>query len=264
MINFHFVKHFFNHYKSATPIDVLHSPFIFKLYNTCIKRQPKQVAFSTIEQLRKDALKNTTPIEQIDLGALGSKQRIRTKSVRYYAAKHAKPKRLAEILHHLIKHLQCKNCIELGTSLGFTGMYLASALPPNGKLYSMEGAPEIYRQAKQHFYKIGLNEKVELINGNFDDELPNLCNKLSAVDFAFIDGNHTYESTLQYFNTLLPLVHNNSVLVFDDIYWSKGMTQAWNEIKQHPQVTVTVDLFFIGLVFFRKEQAKQHFKLRVW
>jgi predicted O-methyltransferase YrrM len=102
-----------------------------------------------------------------------------------------------------------------------------------------------------------------LVEGNFDAVLDEILKYYPQLDLAFIDGNHKKEATLMYFQQMLPLAHNNSVFIFDDIYWSKGMTEAWNEIKKHPQVTVTVDLFFVGLVFFRKEQAKQDFKLRV-
>jgi hypothetical protein len=105
--------------------------------------------------------------------------------------------------------------------------------------------------------------KIDLRVGNFNNLLPAVLNELTQVDLAFIDGNHTYEATINYFNLLLQKTHYNSVLIFDDIYWSKGMTKAWEEIKHHPKVTVTVDLFYIGLVYFRTQQAEEHFKLRV-
>ena len=62
---------------------------------------------------------------------------------------------------------------------------------------------------------------------------------------------------------LLPKTHNDSIFIFDDINWSKGMQEAWNKIKAHPQVSVSIDTFFWGMVFFRKEQVKEHFKIRV-
>jgi hypothetical protein len=52
-------------------------------------------------------------------------------------------------------------------------------------------------------------------------------------------------------------------MVFDDIHWSEGMERAWEEIKRDPAVTLTIDIFFVGLVFFRKMQLiPQHFTIR--
>ena len=98
--------------------------------------------------------------------------------------------------------------------------------------------------------------------GNFDDTLAAVIAEQSKLDFVFIDGNHRKDATLNYFNLCLPKVHEDSVIIFDDIYWSKGMAQAWEHIKAHPDVSVTIDLFWIGLVFFRSGQAKQDFKIR--
>lgn len=263
MINGHFVTHFIKHYWSATRIDVLHSPFIFKLYNSCIARQREPQELSGIEQLRAKALQDPTVITQNDLGARSVENKLRKKPLRFFARAHAKPKRIAHIIYRMVKFYGYENSIELGTSLGFTSMCIAKALPANGHLATIEGAPEIAAVAQQHFNALGVQNKIELLTGNFNELLPGVIQKCPTIDFAFVDGNHTYEATMSYFKQLLPKVNNNTVLVFDDIYWSKGMTKAWEEIKQHTDVTVTVDLFFIGLVYFRREQVKEHFVLRV-
>lgn len=263
MINGHFVTRFIKHYWSATRIDVLHSPFIFNLYNACIARQAEPEALKPVEELRKQLLQDSTQVTQQDLGAGSRRKPQRKKTIAFFAKTHAKPKRIAHILHRIIRQHQYKNGIELGTSLGLTTLCIAKALPDSGRLVTIEGAPEIAAVAKQNFVKLNQQDKIELLTGNFNDLLPEVIKERETIDFAFLDGNHTYEATLNYFNHLLPKMGNNSVMIFDDIYWSKGMTRAWEEVKQHPQVMVTVDLFFIGLVYFRKEQAKEHFVLRI-
>ena len=100
-----------------------------------------------------------------------------------------------------------------------------------------------------------------MLVGDFSKVIPTLAS--TNYDLIFFDGNHNKEATLKYFNQLLPKAHNNSIFIFDDIYWSKGMTEAWEEIKQHEKVTVSIDTFFWGIIFFRKEQAKEHFTIRV-
>jgi predicted O-methyltransferase YrrM len=263
MVNWHFIANFIKHYWSATRIDVLHSPFVFDLYNSCIARQKTVTELIPIESIRKSAQQNQTQITQQDFGALGSLNNQRTKSIAYFAKTHAKPTRLAHIIYRMVTKYGYLNCVELGTSLGFTSMCIAKGLPNNAKLITIEGANEIAQAAQQHFTQLNLTDKIDLRVGNFNDLLPAVLNELTQVDLAFIDGNHTYEATINYFNLLLQKTHNNSVLIFDDIYWSKGMTKAWEEIKHHPKVTVSVDLFYIGLVYFRTQQAEEHFKLRV-
>ena len=127
------------------------------------------------------------------------------------------------------------------------------------RVITMEGSPEIAQQAHRHFQHIGLHN-IEQVVGDFDDTLADVLKKNESLDFVFIDGNHRYEPTLRYFDMMKPYLQEHSVLIFDDIHWSKVMEQAWAAIKKDETVTLTVDLFFIGLVFFRKEQKeKQHF-----
>lgn len=84
----------------------------------------------------------------------------------------------------------------------------------------------------------------------------------SRYDLIYFN-NHQKEKTLIHFENLLQTTHNESVFIFDGIYESDGMTEIWKTIKHHSQVTVTVDVFYLGLVFFRKEQIKEHFTIRV-
>jgi predicted O-methyltransferase YrrM len=126
----------------------------------------------------------------------------------------------------------------------------------------MEGAKEIAKTATESFETIGL-KNIELIEGNFDDTLPAVVSRLPTVDFVFIDGNHRQEPTERYFLQLLSKNNNDSIFIFDDIHWSIEMEAAWETIKKHPAVSCSIDLFFIGIVFFRNEfKEKQHFRIR--
>jgi predicted O-methyltransferase YrrM len=145
--------------------------------------------------------------------------------------------------------------------LGITTSYLSLA-NPESRLITMEGAKEIGKVAKQNFRNLAIRN-IEVIEGNFDNTLASVVNRVSTVDFAFIDGNHRKEPTERYFKELLAKTHNDSILVFDDIHWSSEMEAAWKTIKINAAVTCSIDLFFIGIVFFRKEfKAKQHFAIR--
>ncbi len=107
-----------------------------------------------------------------------------------------------------------------------------------------------------------LNRSIETIIGNIDETLPKNLSSFSSLDFVFLDANHRYEPTINYFNQILEKCNTNTVIVLDDIHWSEGMEKAWKEIIKNEKVTVSIDLFEVGLIFLKKEQAKQDFKLK--
>jgi predicted O-methyltransferase YrrM len=178
------------------------------------------------------------------------------------AERSLKSEKYGQLLFRLVNHFKPNTILELGTSLGISTAYLASA-NPNSKVITIEGCPNIASEAKKNFEILGL-KNIESVIGNFDSVLPAALCQLPTADckLVFFDGNHKKEPTLRYFNQCLELADNTSVFIFDDIHWSNEMEEAWEEIKSHPQVTVTIYLFFLGLVFFRKEQVKQNFIVR--
>ncbi len=266
----HYLKNFIRHYLTATLIDVLHSPFVFDLYQTAIKKQKNISKFNPIENCRSKLLNNQQIVSYYDLGAGSNLLSTETKKVVKQLAKaHLKPARIAQIIHQIILKHKYKNVIELGTSLGITASYIASAIKENypfneTNFTTIEGIHDVRNVALKQFEELELSKYVNAVEGDFNEKLDEVLSNYKNLDVFFVDGNHTYEATMEYFNKALPKAHNDSIFIFDDIYWSPGMTKAWEEIKQNNNVYQTVDLFFIGLVFFRAEQNRQHFKLRVF
>jgi predicted O-methyltransferase YrrM len=101
------------------------------------------------------------------------------------------------------------------------------------------------------------------MEGSFEKTLPFISNKIEKIDLLFVDGNHRKDPTLKYFHFFLSKATNNSIFIFDDIHWSKEMEEAWKQVQAHHSVTLTIDLFFVGLVFFSTDfKVKQHFTVR--
>ena len=138
--------------------------------------------------------------------------------------------------------------LEMGTSLGISTMYQASA-SLNAKFISLEGDPKIANLAKYHLEEMKI-KNVKVIEGQFDETMIGALNDLKKLDYVFIDGNHRLEPTLKYFDNCLNFAHNETVFVFDDIHWSEEMETAWAKIKDHPRVTISIDLFHMGIVFY--------------
>lgn len=239
----------------------VHSPFVYTLISEVLRDHRKFYAFEAIEKRRKALLTDHSTVKITDLGAGSSLQRSSERRVWEIARYAAKSPKYGKLLFRLAHYFRPEEILELGTSLGISTAYLASART-DARVITLEGAPEISSIARETFRQTGL-KNIEQIDGNFDDTLGPALLGMKKLDMAFIDGNHRKEPTQRYFSQCLTRTHPGSVLIFDDIHWTRGMESAWKEIIAHPSVTVSIDLFFVGLVFFREEfREKQHFVLR--
>ncbi|MGH1387679.1 O-methyltransferase [Kordia sp.] len=234
----------------------VHSPFVYDLITKCFYNKKKFHEYPFIDQYRMELLNNHSIIEVKDFGA-GSRVFSSNKRKVSAIAKNAGiTKKRAQLLARLIPYLDIKKCLELGTSLGIGTIAMKEA----DEVLTLEGCPETAQIAQKQFKKYNFNT-VSIHVEEFSKSLLKAAEH--NYDLVYFDGNHQKEATLQYFETLLSTAHNDTVFIFDDIHWSKDMTEAWVTIKEHPKVTVTVDTFFWGFVFFRKEQVKEHFIVRL-
>lgn len=207
--------------------------------------------------MREELLMNKQILNKIELGTGAKNKKISISNIAKTSLKYSKE---AQLLFKLVNYFQPKTILEIGTSLGLTTSYLAAS-KSDSEVLTIEGCPNTLAVAIDVFKKLHINN-INSYCGNFDDLLPEIVNNVTSLDFVFFDGNHRYLPTINYFTICLQKAHNNSVFIFDDIHWSAEMTKAWNEIKTNSKVTVTIDLFNLGIVFFRKEQVKQHFILK--
>lgn len=310
---------------------------MYDLVTNCFYDKTKHEEYKSLEKYRKDLLQNDEIITVTDFGAGSRVFKSKERKVSLIAKHVGISEKRTKFLFRLAKYLNCKEILELGTSLGIGTAALA--LNKNARVTSIEGCPQTAIAAQQQLEKFNLNN-VNLLEGEFSEVLKGLVDskerrlesgkwrgeggewkvesgewrekqtinqptrdndhnpqlktdnikptthnsqptdnskpttqnplqtkgyqlKTATYDLIYFDGHHTKDATLNYFQHLLPTAHNDSVFVFDDIHWSRGMEEAWEIIKEHPLVKVSIDTFHLGLVFFRKEQAKQHFKIRL-
>jgi predicted O-methyltransferase YrrM len=260
MINFQTVLDFIKHRIKGKTRHGLHSPFVYRLVDEVIYDFHAKSDYQEIEKLRFNLLQDKRWINITDLGAGSMLNKDTKKQVRVVAKNALKSASLAQLIYRLAVDMKPRNIIELGTCLGITTAYLAKAAP-NAKVISIEGCPATSAIAGQNLDKLKIHN-TELLRGNFDHILPDLLKNSEELDFVYVDGNHRKDATLNYFKWCLPKLSQNSIMIFDDIYWSKGMKEAWAQIKAHPEVSVSIDLFWIGLIFVRKGQAKENFIIR--
>lgn len=248
----------------------LHSPFVYELVTRCFYDTSEHSEYAQIKEFRNDLLRNKEIIEVEDFGA-GSRVFNSNQRPVHAIAKNAGITLFrARLLARIVNYLKVKNALELGTSLGIASAAIAANRLTN--LITIEGCKETAAIAQQQF------DKFEFDNIDLRiDKIENVISDLTGIfriatseqktsekfDLIYFDGNHQKQATLEYFQKLLPLAHNDSVFIFDDIHWSAEMQEAWKEIKEHPQVRVSIDTYQWGLVFFRSEQVKEHFTIRV-
>lgn len=248
------IKQYIKYLLKSTNQHGVHSPFVYNLVTLCFYDKIRYDDYKSILNYKKSLLKNHSEIKITDLGA-GSRITKTNKRRISEIAKHSGTTiKRAKLLYRLTKYFSPNTILELGTSLGIATQAMGLG-HPNAVITTIEGCPNISAFTQQQL------NRPNHITGNFDDEIKQLT--ANTYDFVFFDGNHQKAPTLNYFETLIQTAHNDSVFIFDDIHWSKDMTEAWETIKKHPKVTVTIDTFFWGFVFFRKEQVKEDFVIRI-
>jgi predicted O-methyltransferase YrrM len=238
----------------------LHSPLVYELLDEVLKSQKNYYAFDEIKHIKKQLLESKDSIEQIEHGAGSKRKNTQQKPIAVLAKTVSIPNQQGEWLFNLVRYFKPCNVLELGTCIGMSTLYMALE-DTNRKIFTIEGNPDSAALAGKIFAQLQL-KNIEQFVGKFEDKLEDVLKKMQQLGFAFIDGNHRYSPTIEYFNAILPFCNEQTVLVFHDIHWSKEMEKAWNEIAAHQSVSISIDYFYIGIIIFRKGIIKQHFILK--
>lgn len=239
----------------------VHSPFVFNLVTKCFYDRKQKPEYPILKNYRNSLLENKNTIEVTDFGAGSKVFKSNTREISKIAKTAGITKKRAELLFRITNYFQPDSILEIGTSLGLATSALSLG-NQKAKSITLEGCSETAKIAQEQFGKFGLTN-VNSIIIEFQTFLKTINHQPSTINLIYFDGNHSKSATLDYFELLLPKITNDSVWIFDDIHWSPEMEEAWEIIKNHPKVTVTIDTFQWGLVFFRKEQEKEHFMIRV-
>ncbi|MES2409821.1 MAG: class I SAM-dependent methyltransferase [Bacteroidota bacterium] len=247
----------------------VHSPFVFNLVTKCFYDKKNYPEYSILKNYRKSLLENYNTIEVTDFGAGSKVFKSNTRAINQIAGNAGISKKRAELLFRITNYfkphpsdseLAKQTILEIGTSLGLATSALSLG-NPKAKITTLEGCPNTLAIAKIQFEKFNL-VNINAVHTEFSSYLKNQQLTTDNRQLIYFDGNHSKQATLEYFELLFPSITNETVWIFDDIHWSKDMEEAWEIIKNHQSVTVTIDTFQWGIVFFRKEQPKEHFVIR--
>lgn len=264
----HQIKSYLKFLRQSTNQHGVHSPFVFDLVTKCFYDKTNYPEYSTLKNYRQSLLQNQNFIDVTDFGAGSKIFKSNKRQISKIATTAGITAKNAELLFKIVRYFKPDSILEIGTSLGLATSALSlgtraegklNEADPSAKIITLEGCQETAKTAQSQFQKFHL-KNIRSIVAEFESGLSSLS--LSTFDLIYFDGNHQKDATLKYFDLLLPTITNDSIWIFDDIHWSHDMEQAWEKIKKNPKVTVTIDTFQWGFVFFRKEQEKQDFVIR--
>jgi predicted O-methyltransferase YrrM len=252
-------KTYFTYWLDQVSEHSLHSPFLFDFYTKVLHAKSDSHVFGTIEQRRREYLRDKTLLTIQDPGAGSTNLKTSSRMVCDIAHTSLSSSKYSSLYARIIHHFNCKSILELGTSLGINTLYLATK--PDSSVTTLEGAAPIAATAHATFEELQI-KNIRLIEGNINSTLYTYLGNCTSLDFAFLDANHRYEPTLKYFDAIVQKIHAGSVIVLDDIHYSPEMEQAWNYARKHALVYASIDLYRCGLLFFDPSLNKQHVVLQ--
>lgn len=258
-----YVRHVFSAWNTTG--EGIHSPYLFELVRFVLRDKNAYYCFADIERRRESLLACEDVLDVMDFGSAGSPEgKLVKRRVCDIAKTHLERPVIGQLLFRLVNFIgqhekRPLEILELGTSLGVTTAYLASADSRN-KVVTLEGSERVLQVAQGVWSALRL-ENIEWRQGNIDDTLY-VCAR-EGIDVAYVDANHTFEATTRYVDFLLPRMNEKGVVAIDDIHHSEQMELAWNTLKNDKRVTTSMDLYYVGLLFVDPHYLKRHYRIRV-
>ncbi len=238
----------------------IHSPFVFELVAGVFKKKINPAVINKVESVRMSLIGDQRLVNVEDLGSGSQKMGSGIRRVSDIARYSAVPPKYCKLLSNMSEAYGGKAIVELGTSLGISTMYMAASCP-DAIVFTIEGSREVSEIASENFRLAGLNN-IRLLTGSFEEKLPVIRNGNICPGLVFIDGNHRKEPLLRYFHQIFDMSDDRTVMIIDDIYYSREMAEAWNEIRSDKKVSVAINIFRMGMVFFRKGINHTYYVIR--
>lgn len=253
-----FVNEYIKYFIKSKGRHGIHSPFVYELLDKCLKIKISEDFSSKINHLQKSLSTNKTLIQIEDAGA-GSKKLTNERTIKSIYKTASCKGVYAKLLFQLSNHYKPKNILELGTSLGIGTIHLAAG-NPEAKVTTIDACKKTLEIAEQNFAKLHL-DNIEIVNATFEYYL-NQRNQ-TIFDLVYIDGHHDGKALKKYLKLLSNFTDENTIFLLDDIRWSEGMFESWNEIISLEEFHLTMDLFRMGIIIRRPQQVKEDFVIKL-
>jgi predicted O-methyltransferase YrrM len=238
----------------------IHSPFVFDVVSKVFRNKTDAGVVNSAEMIRKKMISDNRSIVINDLGAGSRKFKSNSRRVSDIARYSPVTPKYGRLLSAMAASFGAPMIIELGTSLGISTAYMAGSCFPT-TVYTIEGCHATAAIAHENFTEAGLSN-IKILEGSFEEILPSFAKNPDTPGLVFIDGNHRKEPVIRYFNEIAAISGRDTVVIVDDINYSKEMAEAWNELKKHERVSVSIDVFRMGILFFREGISHNEYVIR--
>jgi predicted O-methyltransferase YrrM len=238
----------------------IHSPFVFDLVSRVFRNKNDPGGLSVIENIRRELKKDKRIIELNDLGAGSGNEGDKFRKVSDIAVTSSVPEKYGIFLSNMAFEFAGTMIVEFGTSFGISAMYMAFNCS-GASLFTMEGSPAVAVIAKDNFRKAGLTN-IKVLTGSFEEKLPEIISMGISPGLVYIDGDHRKKPLLEYFEQIVKIADAKTVVIIDDINYSIEMHEAWCLIRKHEKVSFTIDIYRMGIVFFRSGTGRNSYMIR--
>lgn len=236
----------------------IHSPAVYEFVSKVLFSNYANEDLRKSDLLIKELRNNQELVAFTEYGSGSFRLPEKKRKISDIASKAGVRKKFGHLLYRMVSYYCPEEIIETGTSVGVSTFYIAAGMHRESKLYTIEGNEAVQQIAKSTIEKLG-KPQMEFISGLFEKELSALLARLSHLQFAFLDGNHSYQATMLYFNQVDRKMEKG-IIVLDDIYLNHGMEKAWKEIQQLSNVTI--DLYYMGIVLKGEILTPGHYRIR--
>lgn len=218
----------------------IHSPFVFHLVSRVIEERCRYYYFDYIDLLYKKYAYSDRAKAAL----------IQQRSIK---------RRDGELLFRLANHFKPTRILQIGATTGISTLYLTS-YSTTVRCLSLESDPTLAELAKELYTKAE-NSTIEQCVGSYRETLPRALERLREIDFIFFDLHSEQNSIGQLFIECLKHIHPETVCVINHIHSGKTMRDAWKELQQQPQVSVTIETTSVGIVFFNNKWHKRNYRI---
>ncbi len=136
-----------------------------------------------------------------------------------------------EVIAGILKKIKPQNILEIGAAVGYSAMCFSEYLQENGKIDTIERDEERIQQAKENFVKVGVQDKINLYEGDAIEILPTLNEKYDVVFIDAAKGKYPF-----FLEQALRMLNKNGVIIADNVLYKGYVMSDYNKHKQRTAV----------------------------
>ena len=217
----------------------VHSPFVFDLITTVIEEKRFYYCYERLKLVRESLLENRDRVVFNNRGY----------TVNEFLKRFCFSEREDMLLFRLANRFQPRTIYIHGCDLGLAPLYLTSW---------SEGAVCTVIESEPSLAAIAQKTIVEHPSASIDFHTSFNPENTENRIFDFIVLGKTF--SIDAFESFLPYINDNSIIVISDIHSSEKNRKIWKRICVAPKVTVTIDLYSLGIVFFNPKLHRKTYK----